>query len=116
AQMPPILDMFKARFIEVIDSIQVFYETFATEGIISALRTQRHGAFGILMLTTGLGWMLWNVVLVFGFARRIWSETTPTAPGAAPAAASDAAAAEGSSTGRAPAASTATKRSAKKSD
>ncbi|KAJ2746202.1 hypothetical protein GGI20_001557 [Coemansia sp. BCRC 34301] len=66
-----VLRMFKDRLDEILYGISSFYSLFQSEGIVAALRQERAGAFGLLMVTMAIGWLGWNASIVLGFAYRL---------------------------------------------
>ncbi|KAJ2584598.1 hypothetical protein GGH95_000265 [Coemansia sp. RSA 1836] len=78
-----VLRMFKDRMDEILYSISSFYGLLQSEGVIAALRQERAGAFGLLMVTMAIGWLGWNASIILGFAYRL-VVAAPAAP--APAA------------------------------
>ncbi|KAJ2775211.1 hypothetical protein IWQ56_000208 [Coemansia nantahalensis] len=77
-----VLDSFRARFDEIYASIGAFYDMLRTEGLVSAFRGESRGAVAAAMVTGGLAWLVWNVLLLV----RLFSPTPAVAPQRAPAA------------------------------
>ncbi|KAJ2019708.1 hypothetical protein IWW57_005078, partial [Coemansia sp. S610] len=87
-----VLRMFKDRIDEVLYSINTFYGALQSEGFVSALRQERAGALGLLMVTMALGWLGWNASIILGFMYRL-VVSAPAPPPAVAASASSGSAA-----------------------
>ncbi|KAJ1883968.1 hypothetical protein LPJ71_009880, partial [Coemansia sp. S17] len=84
-----VLRMFKDRIDEILYSISTFYGVLQSEGVVSALRQERAGAFGLLMVTMALGWLGWNASIILGFMYRLVVAAPAPPPAAVTAASAD---------------------------